>query len=143
MFLLKLQRLMIFTLFLYNGFWLHRWKLLSHVRLFAIPWTVAYQTLLSTEFSRPEYWSGLQFPSPGDLPNPEIKSRSPALEADSFFFFFGGGFLTNWSIWSVITINLDKSRNVLNYTRSEDKSIFKSGIIKISFQSDSFLLLFG
>ena len=36
------------------------------------------------EFSRPEYWSGEPFPSPGDLPNPEIKPRSPALQADSF-----------------------------------------------------------
>ena len=45
-------------------------KLLSHVRLFATPWTVAYQTPLSMEFSRQEYWSGLPFPSPGDLPYP-------------------------------------------------------------------------
>ena len=40
-------------------------KLLSHVRLFEIPWTVAYQSPLSMEFSRQEYWSGLPFPSPG------------------------------------------------------------------------------
>ena len=46
------------------------------------PWTVACQALLSMEFSRPEYWSGLPFPSPGNLPNPGIKSRSPALQAD-------------------------------------------------------------
>ena len=39
--------------------------------------------ILSTEFYRQEYWSGLPFPSPGDLPNPGIKSRSPALQADS------------------------------------------------------------
>ena len=45
-------------------------KLLSHVRLFAIPWTVAYQAPPSMEFSRQEYWSGLPFPSPEDLPNP-------------------------------------------------------------------------
>ena len=59
-------------------------KLLSRVRLFATPWTVAYQASLSMGFSRQEYWSGLPFPSPGDLPNPEIKLRSPALEADAF-----------------------------------------------------------
>ena len=41
-------------------------KLLSRVRLFEIPWTVAYQAPPSTEFSRQEYWSGLPFPSPGD-----------------------------------------------------------------------------
>ena len=46
------------------------------------PWTVACQALLSMEFSRPEYWNGLPFPSPGNLPNPGIKSRSPALQAD-------------------------------------------------------------
>ena len=44
----------------------------------AIPWTIQ-----SMEFSRPEYWSGQPFPSPGDLPNPEIEPRSPALQADS------------------------------------------------------------
>ena len=59
-------------------------KLLSRVRLFATPWTVAYQASLSMGFSRRKYWSGLPFPSPGDLPNPGIEPRSPALEADAF-----------------------------------------------------------
>ena len=59
-------------------------KLLSRVRLFAIPWTVAYQARSSTEFSRQEYWSGLPFPSPGDLPDPGTEPRSPALQADAF-----------------------------------------------------------
>ena len=58
-------------------------KLLSHVRLFATPWTVAYQAPLSMGFSRQEYWGGLSFPSPGDLPNPGIELGSPALQADS------------------------------------------------------------
>ena len=58
-------------------------RLLSHVRLFATPWTVAYQALLSMGFSRQEYWSGLPFPSPGDLPDPGIEPRSPALQADA------------------------------------------------------------
>ena len=51
--------------------------------LFATPWTVAYQGPLSMEFSRQEYWSGLPFPSPGDLPDPGIESRSPTLQADT------------------------------------------------------------
>ena len=45
--------------------------------------TVAYQAPQSMEFSRQEYWSGLPFPSPGDLPNPGIESRSPSLQADA------------------------------------------------------------
>ena len=58
-------------------------KLLSHVQLFATPWTVAYQALRSMGFSSQEYWSGLPFPSPGDLPNPGIEPRSPALQTDA------------------------------------------------------------
>ena len=58
-------------------------KSLSHVQLFATPWTVAYQPPLSMGFSRQEYCSGLPIPSPGDLPNPGIKPRSPALWADA------------------------------------------------------------
>ena len=60
---------------------------LNHVRLFVAPWTVAYQAPLSVEFSRQEYWSVLPFPTPGNLPNPEIKPtylESPAL-AGGFF----------------------------------------------------------
>ena len=59
---------------------------LSHVLLFTSPRTVARQASLSLEFSRQEYWSGLPFPSPGDLPVPGIKSvsfASPALQVDS------------------------------------------------------------
>ena len=55
----------------------------SRVRLFATPWTVAYQAPPSVGFSRKEYWSGLPYPSPGDLPNPGIKPGSPALQADA------------------------------------------------------------
>ena len=58
-------------------------KLLSRVRLFVTPWTVAYQASPSMEFSRQEDWSGLPFPSPADLPDPGIKPRSPALQADA------------------------------------------------------------
>ena len=49
----------------------------------ATPWTVACQAPLSMEFSKQEYWSGLPFPSPGDLPDPGIEARSPALQAYS------------------------------------------------------------
>ena len=58
-------------------------KSLSRVRLFATPWTVAYQAPQSMEFSVQEYWSGLPFPSPGDLPNTGIEPGSPALQADA------------------------------------------------------------
>ena len=55
-------------------------QLLSRVQLFATPWTVACQAPLSLGFSRQEYWSGLSFPSPGDLPDPGIESGSPTLQ---------------------------------------------------------------
>ena len=58
-------------------------KSLSHVRLFATPWTATCQAPQSMWFSRQEYWSGLPFPSPGDLPNPGIELRSPAMPADT------------------------------------------------------------
>ena len=51
-------------------------KLLSRVRLFATLWAVAYQAPPSMEFSRHEYWSGLQLPTPGDLPNTGIEGTS-------------------------------------------------------------------
>ena len=58
-------------------------KSLSCVQLFATPWTVAYQAPPSMGFSRQECWSGLPFPSSGDLPNPGIEPGSPALQADT------------------------------------------------------------
>ena len=54
-------------------------KSLSCVRLFATQWTVAHQAPWSMGFSRHEYWSGLPFLSPGDLPDPGIEPRSPIL----------------------------------------------------------------
>ena len=75
---------------------------LSHGRLFATPWTVAHQAPLSRGFSRQEYWSGLPFPSPGDLPDPRIEPippLSPTL-AGRFFtteppILFGGSIKTS------------------------------------------------
>ena len=58
-------------------------KSLSRVLLFATPWTVAHQAPPSMEFSRQEYWSGLPFPSPRNLPDLGIKPGSPALQADA------------------------------------------------------------
>ena len=54
-----------------------------HVRLFLTPWTAAYQAPQSVKFSRQEYWSGLPFPSPSDLPNPGIEPWSPTLQTDT------------------------------------------------------------
>ena len=62
--------------------------MLSRVQLFATPWTVAHKAPLSMEFSRQEYWSGLPFPSPGNLPDPGIKPMSLASHA------LVGGFFT-------------------------------------------------
>ena len=67
----------------YQYFFKVKVKLLSRVRLFVTLWTVARQAPLSMGFSRQEYWSGLSFPSPGDLPDPGIEPRSPALQADT------------------------------------------------------------
>ena len=58
-------------------------KSLSLVWLSATPWTVAHQAPPYMGFSRQEYWSGLPFPSPGDLPDPGIEPRSPSLQADA------------------------------------------------------------
>ena len=62
-------------------------QLLSDVRLFVTPWTVACQAPLSMECSKQEYWSGSPFPTPGDLPDPgmELASVVPSALADGFF----------------------------------------------------------
>ena len=54
-----------------------------YVQLFVTPWTIACQVPLSMEFSRQGYWSGLSFPSPGEIPHPGIEPRSPTLQADA------------------------------------------------------------
>ena len=61
-----------------------RVKLFSHFWLFVIPWTVNYQAPPSMQFLRQDHWSGLPFPSPGDLADPGIEPRSPTLQADIF-----------------------------------------------------------
>ena len=82
-------------------------KLLSGVRIFATPWTIAYQAPPSMEFFRQEYWSGLPFPSPGDLPIPVIKPRSPTLQADALPSeppekSKQSWALKNWCFWTVV-----------------------------------------
>ena len=70
------------------GSWWHfqrkKVKSLSCAQLFATPWIVAYLFSPSMGFSRQKYWSGLPFPSSGDLPDPGIKPGSPTLQADTF-----------------------------------------------------------
>ena len=73
-------------------------KMLSHVRLFATPWAVAHQAPPSMGFSRQEYWSELPFLSPGDLPDPGIEPRSPALWADALTSEPPGGQTFLWSL---------------------------------------------
>ena len=76
-------------------------KSLSGVRLFATLWTVAYQAVWSMGFSRQEYWSGLPFPSPGDLPNPGIEPGSPALQTDALQSKPPGKFIVKYAADSV------------------------------------------
>ena len=72
---------------------------LSCVQLFATPWTVAHQASLSMKFSRHEYWSGLPFPSSGNLPNPGIESGSSTLQANALLSELLG------KPWCILTIN--------------------------------------
>ena len=73
-----------------------RAKSLSHVRLFVTLWTVVHQAPLSTGFSRQEYWQGLPFPSPGDLPNPGLEATSLMTPE------MAGGFFTTSATWEAL-----------------------------------------
>ena len=81
---------------------------------FAIPWTIARQAPLSMGFSRQEYWSGLPFPTPGDLPNPGTEPESPALQADSL----PSGPPT-WEAWNTVSLRLIKSNKNLKVQHSQ------------------------
>ena len=84
-------------------------QLLSRVQVFVIPWTVAQQAPLPMEFSRQEYWSGFPFPSPGDIPNPGIEPRSPALQTDSL------PSESNWETHILLRIVLNMPQCILVY----------------------------
>ena len=80
--------------------------MLSFIRLFVTPWTVAHQAPLSMEFSRQGSWRGLPFPTPGDLPDPEIKPASLASPALA-------GVLFTPELLGSIYISLDYNGNTL------------------------------
>ena len=71
-------------------------QLLSPVRFFVVPCTVAYQASLSMEFARQEYWCGLLFPPPGNFPDPGIKPTFPASQADSLVLSHKGSPSKQW-----------------------------------------------
>ena len=77
------------------------------VHLFATPWTVAHQAALSMEFSRQEYWSGLPFPTPGDLPDPEIKPTSLAISS------IGRQILYHWAPWEANSLKDSSTKTLL------------------------------
>ena len=76
-----------------------RVKSLSRVRLFATPYTVAHQAPLSMAFSRQEYWSGLPFPPPEDIPDPGIEPRFSALQADALPLSHQGRYKRHRLLW--------------------------------------------
>ena len=69
---------------------------LSHILLFATPWTVAHQAPLSMGFPMQKYWRGFPFPTPGDIPDPEIKPKSLASPA------LAGGLFTTEAPWKAL-----------------------------------------
>ena len=88
---------------------------LSRVWLFVTPWTVAHQAPLSMGFSRWEYWSGLPFPFPRDLPDPGIEPRFSTLQADSLPSEAPGKPL--WALCSFNLVALFKKKNAKFYTK--------------------------
>ena len=102
------------TIILQKRLKVYKCSSLSHAQLFATPRTAAHQAPLSMRFSRQEYWSGLPFPSPGDLPNPRIELQSPALQADFYQLscIYGSKLKkkkkytlgVNWMILSILTL---------------------------------------
>ena len=69
---------------------------LSRVQFFVTPWTMARQAPLAIEFSRQEYWSGVPFPTPGDLPDPRIEPTSLASPT------LAGGYFTSSANWEAL-----------------------------------------
>ena len=82
------------------------WCAVVHGAAKSHPWTVAYQAPLSMGFSRQECWSGLLFPSPGDLPDPGIEPGSPGLQADALLSELPGKRYSGTDLSTVSTFNL-------------------------------------
>ena len=89
---------------------------LNHVQLFATLWTIARQAPLSMGFSRQEYWSGLPFPSPGDLPDPGIEPASSALQEDFYL-------LTYWGSQALVYRKENFKRFLKNRKKKEKNSL--------------------
>ena len=85
-------------------------KLLSRVQLFATPWTIAYQAPPSMGFSRQECWSGLPFPFPGDLPDPEIEPGLPHCRQTLYRLSHQGS--TTWEAPKLLTIGTMYKRSL-------------------------------
>ena len=94
----------------------------SHVRLFATPQTVDYQAPPSMGFARQEYWSGLPFPSPGDLPNPGIEPGSPGSPT------LAGDFFTTRGTWEVV---LSIATSKFNQSATELSTTFEMSLDSI------------
>ena len=92
----------------------------SCVRLFATPWTVTHQAPPSMGFSKQEYWSGLPFPSPGDLPHPGIEPRSPSFQADALTSEPPGKPNIKWNMFKFRSI-LKRGKNKLLLIKGHEK----------------------
>ena len=93
--------------------------MLSHVDSSETPWTVACQAPLSMGFPRQEYWNGLAFPSPGDLPNPGIEPGSPTLQADDL---------------------LSEPPGKSHFSRGTSELVFQVKEVLLELQSENFLI---
>ena len=119
-------------------------KLFSHVQLFATPWTVAYQAPSSMEFSRQEYWSGLPFPSPGNLPDPGIEPGSPALQVGCFtiqmFYHLKQLFVTPWTIalWAPLSMGFSRQEYWCELPCPPPRDLPDPGITQVSLVSPAF-----
>ena len=92
------------------------------------PWTVAHQAPLSIGFSRQEYWNGLPFPSPGDLPSPKMEPGSPALQADFFYHLSHQG-SSDSGIWRLILILILASTSfevLANFSESQFAHLYNN-----------------
>ena len=100
--------------------------MLSCIHSFVTPWIIAHQALLSMRFSRQEYWSGLPFPSPGDLPDPRIKPTSPVSPA------LESGFFTTEPpgkpIWDSSKLKSEKKSLVHKFYSDPSSWIFTTGL---------------